>query len=145
MSARLANTVMVIAVAAAAAVMSGCNARQLEKAIINPDANGGTPATSLMSSEQDSVEQFNEAVGMVADLQYEAALPKLLTVSIDLEAAGDQARAAEAMFWLGYCHEKLDHNQDALDTYTRIIRDYPMTTAAREASARLTRLSPEKK
>ncbi len=143
MSARLANIVTIVAIAAATAV-AGCAAPQLDKATaLNSAANSVPGDAATNSSDQDIVAQFDEAVAMVADLQYEAALPKLLTVGIELEAAGDRARAAEAMFWLGFCHEKLRHDQDAMDTYTRIIRDYPATTAAKEAGARLTRFAPE--
>lgn len=144
MSARLIKILQVIILAAAvSAVFGGCGVPEsgnLGQPVRNPLS---VDPASPTSADQDSLSQFREAVNMVADLKYEAALPKLLTVSIDLEGEGDRARAAEAMFWLGYCHEKLNRHQDALDTYARIIKDYPATTAAKQANLRLTRLTPE--
>ncbi len=84
---------------------------------------------------------FNEGLALVADLRYSQATAKLLPLIDAFEAAGEQNRAAEATFWVGYCYEKQGQDDEAADFYNRAVRVYPQTFASRQATERLSRLT----
>ena len=86
---------------------------------------------------------FEEAMALVAQLNYPQALDKFEAIFPRLHAAGDTARAAEAMFWVGYCYEKQGQKDAALDWYKRVVRAYLWEPAASEAAKRLTRLEAQ--
>lgn len=84
-----------------------------------------------------------KAVELVTELKYTEAAAKLAPLVKDFDAVGNLTRAAEAMFWTAYCHEKLDHRTQAEDLYRLVVRKYPQTAASRQAAERLSRLEPE--
>jgi len=84
--------------------------------------------------------EFDAAVEMIVGLQYKAASAKFPPLVHAFDAAGRPARAAEAGFWLGYCHEKLGEIDKARKQYASVARRYPDARAAERARARLARL-----
>lgn len=84
---------------------------------------------------------FDEAMDLVMQLKYQEASDRFTTVFPRLHATGDTAGAAEAMFWVGYCHEKQGQKAQAANWYKRVVRAYLWEPAASEAYKRLARLS----
>lgn len=84
-----------------------------------------------------------KAVELVTELKYAEAAEKLAPLVKGFDAIGNLTRAAEAMFWTAYCHEKLDRRTQADDLYRLVVRKYPQTPASRQAAERLSRLEPE--
>ena len=103
-----------------------------------------------MPAGADPVKVFDEALALVADLQYKQAADKFHSVVDPLDEAGDVRRASEAVFWFGYCREKRADRetgamkQRCLDSarllYKRLIEYYPKSTAAARATERLAAL-----
>ena len=87
--------------------------------------------------------EFNEAMALVAELRYGRATAKLLPLIARFEADGKPERAAEALFWVGYCYEKQGQEADAADVYNRVVRAYPQTSASHQASERLSLLTAQ--
>ena len=63
-----------------------------------------------------------------------------LRLAAGYEGAQERARAAECVFWLGYCHEKLNRTEEALGEYRRVSSRCAGTAAARQAGERAARL-----
>ena len=119
----------------------GCSARNASYSITDHSAANKSLAFHEESRRySESVAGFDEGVALVAELRYDQAAAKLLPVIEALDAAGDENRAAEATFWVAYCHEKQGENDMAVVFYDRVVRDYPLTSAARQAKERLSRL-----
>ena len=76
----------------------------------------------------------------MAQLRYAQATEKLEEMFGRLHAAGDEARAAEAMFWIAYCYEKQRLSGPARRWYKRVLAVYPRSRAARQAAQRVGRL-----
>lgn len=115
---------------AALALAAGC----AERAIY--DAHLLQARTALADAHKD----LDEAIALVAQLRYDEAADRLSPLVETFDAADDPARAAEAMFWLAYCHEKQGRTDRAATLYESVIRSYPGTPAARQAADRLSRL-----
>jgi hypothetical protein len=109
-----------------AAVLAGCAAKY-ELAV--PRQVGAEDAAAL-----------EEAVVMVAELRYAEAAAKLLSLSRRFESLSDNKRTAESLFWLGYCHEKLDRTGEAARLYGRVVNEYSRQPAAGQAAQRLSRI-----
>ena len=86
--------------------------------------------------------EFNRAVEMVAELRYDDAARAFVAMIPRFEAAGDAEYAAEALFWAGYCNEKLDRPAVATEYYQRVLRQYPHARPADLAAARLRLVPP---
>ena len=84
--------------------------------------------------------EFNAAIGLVAELRFREAAEGFARVLQAFEAAGDDARAGEATFWMGYCYEKRDRPEEAAAFYRRVASRYGHTPAAAQAAQRLSRL-----
>jgi len=100
---------------------------------------------------------FDEAVALAADGRYDPAaerfgrLAEMYEYEQQSEAVPDAAgqpdtralgrgRAAEAVFWLGYCREKQGLADEAAKHYRRVIDEYGGAPAARQARLRLAHL-----
>jgi hypothetical protein len=83
-------------------------------------------------------EALDEAVALVAKLEYANAEARLERLAETLDASGRRAQAAEARFWLGYCLEKRNRAAEAAAAYRHVVERYPETPAARQAAERLT-------
>jgi hypothetical protein len=114
---------------ALAAAVGGCSAQ------MNRSPGLGYEAVTLLGSK--NVAGLDEAVAMVSQLRYGEAAEKFTMLAGRFETAGDQRRAAESMFWLGYCHEKLGRTKDAGDCYQKVLGKYSATPAAARAAERV--------
>jgi tetratricopeptide (TPR) repeat protein len=92
-------------------------------------------SVTLLGSK--NVAGLDEAVAMVSQLRYGEAAEKFTMLAGRFETAGDQRRAAESTFWLGYCYEKLGRTKDAGDCYQKVLGKYPATPAAARAADRV--------
>ncbi|MDK1032457.1 MAG: tetratricopeptide repeat protein, partial [Planctomycetia bacterium] len=88
---------------------------------------------------------FDEAVALTAELRYDEAAEKFSSLVKVFEASGRRSRAAEAMFWQAYCHEKRGDAARARKLYRLVVSRYAETAASRQASARLSRMGAEPK
>ncbi len=86
---------------------------------------------------------IDEGVGLVGERRYAEAEMKFRRVEVWFQAEGDKARAAECLFWIGFCREKQGRTVEARGQYDKLIRDYPGTAAARQATERMGRLPAE--
>ena len=84
---------------------------------------------------------FDEAVALVGDLKYVEAEKKFRQLAAWSDASGDAGRAAECVFWIGFCLEKQRRLPEARVQYDKAMREYPGTVAARMAAERLKRLA----
>jgi TolA-binding protein len=81
--------------------------------------------------------ELDDAVTLVTQGLYEEAATKLGPLATRFESRGDADLAAKALFWHGYCFEKQGDADQASALYTRVVRGYPNSPAARQAAARL--------
>ena len=95
------------------------------------------PAAQAKPEQAAALEQ---AVALVTELRYDEAIEKLRFLLPALQASGDTQRTAEAMFWIGFCHERQSRFDQATVWYRRTVNDYPDTPAAEQARQRLPRL-----
>lgn len=116
-----------VVLSAAAGVLGGCSA-EAPWAVMQPQAKGARPGDAAA---------FEEAVALAANLRYERAAAAFERLLPRLEAAGDDRRAAEALFWLAFCREKQGRADQAEELYRRLIRGHPRSPAAGEARRRL--------
>jgi len=140
---------MMLVALAAGVALSGCAARQPSRSVLpfQPDA-----------ARRDLDAGFDEAVALAAEGRYDAAAERFTRLARMYEyqppgqAAPDTAggtdardlrrgRAAEAVFWLGYCREKQGLLDDAAALYRRVIDAYGDAPAARQARLRLGHLA----
>lgn len=104
------------------------------------EANGNRFAPEAAREERGRL--LDQAVALALDGRFEAALRHFAVLAERSEAAGDAEQMAEALFWIGYCHEKMGQMDTARKLYERVRRDHPRTPAARQASERLDLLKP---
>ena len=80
---------------------------------------------------------FHDAVALVYQFRYYEAQRKFTAVLPQLRHAGDDQRAAETLFWLGYCAEKQGAAAQARTYYEQVVVEYPHARAASLARDRL--------
>jgi TolA-binding protein len=80
---------------------------------------------------------YRDALKRIDKLEYATALVKLERVSPLFDQAGDGTHAAESLFWLGFCREKLQYEDMARETYVDVIERYPLSKPAKYAKTRL--------
>ncbi len=96
---------------------------------------------SLKVANQVDLATFNEAVAMVESQRYEEAAGKFRRVFDRFAASSDyRQRAAESLFWIGFCREKQRRLDEAKVIYVRLANEYVGTRAAGEGAKRLSRL-----
>ena len=107
----------------------------------------GQAATSraVRHTSVDADIEFDVAVALTAELRYDEAAEKFSSLVKVFEASGKRSRAAEAMFWQAYCHEKRGDAARARKLYRLVASRYEETAASRQASARLSRMGAEPK
>jgi hypothetical protein len=88
---------------------------------------------------------LDQATAEVLALRYTQAEMLLIPLPGVFVAGGDRVRAAESVFWLGYCCEQLGRTDQAEVRYLDVLRDFPRTPAARMARVRLQLLPPRAK
>ena len=124
----------VIALATAAAALGGC-------AMERPLA--GMARRLPPRATQGDVAAFDEAIALTVNFEYEAAAAKFQQVLPRFEFAGDARRAAESMFWLGFCRERQGRTAQARGLYKRVVTKYPRQQVAEKARQRLEGLPAE--
>ena len=137
---RAAQFVLIACVAGSA----GCMAMPYGE-VGPPSGTSAERARAALRARAQLVAEFDAAVALVAGLRFKQANEEFAELVQGFEAAGDDARAAEATFWMGYCYEKRDRPEDAAAFYKRVQSRYPRTPAARHAGLRLARLSKPRK
>lgn len=85
-----------------------------------------------------SLEQATEEV---MSLRYARAEALLMPLPKRFVQLGDDVHAAESLFWLGYCAEKLSRTEEAARRYVDVLSRYIHTPSARMARERLEQLS----
>lgn len=80
---------------------------------------------------------YREALALIDKEEFAAAAAKFEQVFGQFDAAGDVVHSAEAMFWLGFCREKLNQNDLARQTYVMVIQRFAGTKPADYARQRL--------
>jgi TolA-binding protein len=116
---------------AMALLPAGCGSAAREQELHARPAARGLP-----QAEAD----YDAALALIARQRFNEAGLKLIGLDERFERAGDTGRAAQSMFWLAYCYEKLDRTAEAAELYGRVTQRYPDTPAARQAAERLARL-----
>lgn len=101
-----------------------------------------THEPGLVRPARRELAEFNRAVELAAALRYEDAAQAFVAMIPRFEAARDAEYAAEAIFWAGYCHEKLGKPAIASEYYQRVLRQYPATRPVDLAAARLKLVPP---
>ena len=91
---------------------------------------------------QKAAEKLSTGLELAADGKYQEAINALFPLVRQFDSLGDRARAAAAVFWTAYCHEKLDRWADAETFYQMTVTKYAGTAAAREAADRLAHRQP---
>lgn len=89
-----------------------------------------------------AVKILEQATAEVFSLRYTQAEMLLAPLPGVFVAGGDRVRAAESIFWLGYCCEQLGRVDQAEIRYLDVLREFPQTPAARMARVRLQLLPP---
>ena len=76
----------------------------------------------------------------MAQSDYDEAIEVLIPLINYFENTADPSQAAEAMFWMAFCHEKEKRIDQARSLYTLIEHKYPDAPASRQAAHRLARI-----
>lgn len=127
MSSRLRIFLLILA---AAAFICGCGAPSSRDR--RPDHTGAVPRSVV-----GVMIIYREALTLIDKLEYADAAAKLEQVSGQFEAAGDLTHTAEAMFWFGFCREKLHRDDLARQTYVMVIQRFAGSKPAEYAQLRL--------
>jgi TolA-binding protein len=139
--------------AAGLLAFAGCSMiSQKERADAPPEATEPTAAERAWMRSQDSpatrpsdpVGELNAAVADVQANRFDEARPRLADLVGRFERRRDAVRAAEALFWLSYCYEKVGRVSQAQIFYQRVVDRYPETNAAEQAITRLEQLQPRR-
>ena len=126
-------------VAAFAGAVSGC-AMQSPGSFAHANRED-SHATSLAPKSAGDA-RMKKAIAQVAQGASADAEQDFLSLSKDFERQGDSERAAECLFWAGFCQERQGSATKAADTYRRVLSRYGQTRAAYQASLRLGLLGP---
>ncbi|HOF18864.1 MAG TPA: hypothetical protein PK082_08130 [Phycisphaerae bacterium] len=123
----------------ATALLTGCQAAP--QLLVPPGDGSAEPARAVGPGQAEA--DFDEAVAMTARGEYEAALSPFRRALAGYDAFGPAQRAAECLFWLGFCHEKLQRRTEAEAHYRQLLAHYAAYRAARLAEARLLRMQAQ--
>ncbi len=116
-----------------AVLAGGCSAERFSFGV-------GREGAETYRVDKKAEADFDQAIELVTELKYKEAAVKLGPLMGVFAEAGSPARAAESVFWLAYCREKLGDPNEARKLYELVARKYPATPASRQAIARLGRL-----
>lgn len=94
---------------------------------------------SVVAAAADAT-KFEQAKELMRLAQYKPAIDAFSDVLPRLMKTNDFDRAAETLFWLGFCHEKSGDAPAAQLFYRRTLAEYPAAPAANQAAQRLARL-----
>jgi TolA-binding protein len=118
-----------------AAFLGGCAV--MKEQFPKRDTSSKPSATAVPRSVVGAMKVYRNALKLIDELEYAAAEIKLQTVSIQFDRAGDIDHTAESTFWLGFCREKLQHDDLARQAYVSVIQRFPNSKPAKQAQQRL--------
>jgi len=98
---------------------------------------GARDRTALTRVSRADAGALEEAIAAVVSREYDTARPRLAALVERFEAAGEDDRAAEALFWLSFCYEKTAHKNQAAVFYRQVVDKYPRSPASQQARLRL--------
>lgn len=137
-----ARTLLWTTVSAAAAIMlAGCGAMP-PPAARTGDAQAHVAAAPSATGEL--LDDYLHAMDMVDQARFAEALGELTEIEPLLAGVGDRPRAAAALFWRGFCEEKLTRPNQAAARYRAVLSVYSDTKAADLARHRLAALEADK-
>jgi TolA-binding protein len=108
-------------------VLAGCGSERIQD---SAKLKKAAPTQADMTA-------LDQALAMVENGQYREAELRLESLASRFESLDNADLSAKALFWQGFCCEKDDRTEKAKDLYNRVLRAYPATPAARQASDRL--------
>ena len=115
-----------------AAWLGGCAAAPKPQADRLPASAAVAPRSALEADEQGLYEHAWSLVEAGRYAEAEEAYRSWLSVHGRIS----RARTPKAMFWLGYCQEKLGRTETALRSYDELREKFPADEAARRAQVR---------
>ena len=98
----------------AAAGLTGC------RTLAPQEHLNALPGIAGQLARQQAVTAFDEAMALAAELRFAPAGEKFQQALDHSLRGGDTNGAAEAMFWLGYCREKQQRRDEAVELYRRL-------------------------
>ena len=130
----------------AAAAVAGCSAPAMQGGnwMMAADTPRGAPRAPTARITQSDVVDLSEAVETIARSEnpgrYAEASKRLAALLPRFEGAGEDALAAQTLFWLAYCYEKTGRKEDAAVFYDQLVKKYPQAPAAEQAKSRRGRM-----
>ncbi len=128
-------TILMLLVALGMA-MAGCGAAPMFQPV------GLAPVRARQSDAED-MKAYQKAMELVTALKYQEAVGEFVTLVRSFRAAGDDAQTAKAIFWAGFCYQKLKRHGTAAEYYSQVMRHHPNTREAELAKARRDQLPAE--
>ena len=80
-------------------------------------------------------QQFNQGYQLVMNHRYDNAIELLDRLVAD--TAPENEFRDDGLFWIAYSYQQLGRNNEAIDTYERLIGEHPASTYARLAREQL--------
>jgi len=111
-------------VIAAAGFIAGCGMK------------GGYPGSTTGATAGVMI-VYREAIALIDKLEFGPAAVKLERVVAQFDAAQDVVHTPKAMFWLGFCREKLGLDDSARRAYVEVIERFGDSIPAKHARRRL--------
>lgn len=122
--------------------LGGCGmSRGLDSQWLGAPSAAGDAHNGPVRLTRSDLADLESAIADVTARDYSAARPRLSVLAERFEAGGDPEHAAEAYFWLGYCHEKTASTSAAQVFYQRVIDRYHGTPSAAQARLRMQNLT----
>lgn len=136
----MSRSVPIILALAAAVWWGGCGVGRYNAPIALESLRPATKAAAARlrrSAGREVLSEYDAALALIGDLEYAGAAEKLSGLIPRFESAGDDLHTAEAIFWLGFCREKLGDGPAARQLYNDVIRRFGDSSAAQQARERL--------
>lgn len=114
------------------AFAAGCGAPALQET-----------AGKAVAYDKQAESELDQAVAMAARGRYTAAAVEFERLAEKYRRDEDHARAATAMFWLGFCMEKQGHIEQAREIYEHLERQYADEPGVYRSRQRLEMLSEQ--
>ncbi len=120
-----------------AIMLAGCGAMPLPA-----DRTGDTRhhVEGAPQATGELLDDYIHAMDLVDQARFAEALAELTEIEPLLAGVGDRPRAASALFWRGFCEEKLSRPNQAAARYRGVLEVYSDTKAADLARHRLAAL-----
>ena len=120
------------------AAITGCGSPVFSGHLATPEVHVRNGADVSVTPEDQA--RFHAAKDLIMELKYAEAEDMLEDLMKKFEQGGSFNCAAESIFWLGYCAEKLSRPTDAVLRYQDVRERYPNTRAAEQAEIRMAQI-----